>query len=214
MKTRIFIFFIFLASSLLAQVDTPEKIIQLINKTGYNIISVQLSPAGKNTWNKNILVSGVFEIDEKEIIRFTPENASQCKYDVKATKINGEAIIFNDLNLCHLLNVTLYFEDQTAYLRQNMIIENQTQFSFAELYVSPSEMEFWSNNLLHPIVLNQGEETRISFTPSTEDCFYDIQVKRLSGMDVIFQNLYLCKTFKVTLYYGEGRPYFSYWDFR
>jgi len=214
MRTLIIIFLAIFLSNLLAQDESQEKIIQLINKTEFNIISVQISPAGQNSWSKNILVSGVFEINEKEIIRYTPADPAQCMYDVKATKINEEAIIYKDVNLCHLLNITLYFEDQTAYLRQNIIIENQTRFTFDEMYVSSSDMDFWSDNVLGPIVLNQGEETSIAFIPAKEDCFYDLRVKRLSGVDVIFKGLYLCKTFKVTLYWGEGRPYFSFWDFR
>ena len=169
------ILFLFLVQNAISGMKKNEKIIQLINHTDFNIIRVQLSAAGQNQWGDNILVSGVFEKNEKEIIKLTPPDSGICLYDIKASKINGDPIIFKDLNLCHLLNISLYFEDNHAYLKQNIIIENHTDFNFDEIYISPSNMDFWSPNVLGSIVLNKEGEASISFTPSANDCFYDLR---------------------------------------
>ena len=193
---------------------SDQRIIQLINKTSFDIRMVQISPAGKNQWGDNVLGNSVFQPDDKKVIKFTLTDPKEHKYDIKATKINGDSIIFKNVNLFMLLNISLYFEDKNAYVRQNVIIENQTGFIFDELYISESNMDFWSNNLLGSIVLNDRDQTCISFKPSKNSCFYDLRAKRLSGLDVLFSDIDLCKTFKITLFWGEGVPYVSFWDFR
>jgi hypothetical protein len=193
---------------------SDQRIIQLINKTSFDIRMMQISPAEKNQWGDNVLENNVFQPDEKKVIRFTLKNPKECKYDIKATKINGDSIIFRDINLCTLLNISLYFEDKNSYVKQNIILENQTGFIFDELYVSESNLDFWSNNLLGSIVLDDRDQTCISFKPSKMNCFYDLRVKRLSGLDVLFRDINMCRTFKITLFWGEGVPYISFWDFR
>jgi len=187
------------------------KIIQLINRTGFDILSVQLSPAGKGQWGDNILLKNVFEKNQKEIIQLTQPDSAECEYDVKAVKINGDPIVFKNLNLCHLLNISLYFEDNHAYLKQNIVIENHTRFTFDQIYISQSHMDFWSPNVLGSIVLNEEDEASISFTPSANDCFYDLRAETIGGYNILFKDILMCRTFKVTLFWGDGVPYFSFW---
>lgn len=205
---------ILLAQSVWASSDENKKTIQLINRTKLDIISVHLSPAGKKQWGDNILVTGVFRKGESEVIEFTPENKDICEYDLKTIKVNGDSIVYNNLNLCHLLNVSLYFEDGKAYLKQNLVVENLTGFAISELYVSDSSFENWSFNVLGSIVLSDFDEASISFTPQRKGCLYDIRARRFSGVDVLFRNINLCRTYKITLFWGEGVPYYSLFDFR
>jgi len=219
MKSKNLLISLFLSSLFTIQLSAGEqhsnqRIIQLINKTSFDIRMVQISPAGKNQWGDDVLQDSVFQPDEKKVIKFTLNDPKEHKYDFKATKINGDSIIFKEVNLCMLLNISLYFENKNAYVRQNIIIENQTGFIFDELYISESNMDFWSNNLLGSIVLNDRDQANISFKPLKNSCFYDLRVKRLSGMDVLFTDIDMCKTFKITLFWGEGVPYVSFWDFR
>jgi hypothetical protein len=204
-------FAVFLTNPAISSEASNLKIIQLINRTGFDILSVQLSPAGENQWGDNILVSRVFEKNKKEVIKLTAPDSTVCDYDVKALKINGETIIFKNLNLCHLLNITLYFEDNQAFLKQNIIIENHTRFTFDEIYISEADMDFWSPNVLGSIILNDEDEAGIAFTPSANDCFYDLRAKTIGGLNLLFKGIVMCRTFKVTLFWGEGVPYFSFW---
>ena len=206
-----FIFALLFTGTAFSGESSNLKIIQLINRTGFEILSVQLSPAGKDQWGDNILTKQVFEKNQKEIIKLTIPDSAVCEYDVKATKINGKPVIFKNLNLCYLLNITLYFEDNQAYLKQNIIIENHTRFTFDEIYISEAHMDFWSANVLGSIVLNDEDEASISFTPSANDCFYDLRAQTIGGYNILFKDILLCRTFKVTLFWGEGVPYFSFW---
>jgi len=206
-----FVFALLLAGTAISGESSNLKIIQLINRTGFDILSVQLSPAGKTEWGENILLNKVFEKNKKEIIKLTQPDSAVCAYDVKAVKINGDPIIFKNLNLCHLLNISLYFEDNEAYLKQNIIIENHTRFSFDNIYISEAHMDFWSPNVLGSLVLNEDDEASISFTPSAHDCYYDLRAETIGGYNILFKDILMCRTFKVTLFWGEGVPYFSFW---
>jgi hypothetical protein len=213
MKTISFILLLGIFSTLFAGEGRTYKAIQLINRTSFDFIAVRLSPAGTHRWGDNILVTGVFQKGEQEKIRFVPADSTVCDYDIRAEKVNGDSIVFKSIDLCHLLDISLYYEDGTPYIRQNIIIENQSGFTFSEIYISESGMDFWSNNLLGSVVLNYGDETCIAFNPEKQDCMYDIRAKLLNGRDVIFRNIIMCKTFKITLFWGEGVPYVSFWDF-
>jgi len=214
LSISIFVLGLFAGNGVFAKETTIKKIIQLVNKTKVDIVSVQISPSGRKQWSNNILVTGVFKKDEHEVLTFTPQSKNVCEYDLKTVKVNGDSIIFNKLNLCHLLNVTLYFEDNTAYLKQNIIIENQTGFTFDEMYVSDTNTDLWSLNILGTVVLSDGDEAYISFTPREDNCIYDLRVRRFSGIDVLFENINMCYTYKVTLYWGEGVAYVSFFDFQ
>ena len=193
--------------------NSNEKIIQIVNKTKFDLISIQISPSEKKHYSENILVKGIFKKDEKKEIRLTPADPTICKYDIKATKVNGDSIIFKGADLCHLLNITLYFEDNQAYLKQNIIIENLTGFTIDELYVSQANINFWSANVLGTIALNDGNKSYISFIPAKKECLYDLKIRRLNGSKIIYPDINMCKTYKVTLYWGEGRPYIWFYGY-
>ena len=217
---RRFIYFLNIATCILffvraiySQDNSNEKIIQVVNKTKFDLVSFQISPAEQKQYSDNILVTGIFKKDEKEEIRFAPIDPKVRKYDIKVTKINGDSIIYKDLNLCHLLNITLYFEDNQAYLKQNIIIENLTGFTIDELYVSQSHLNFWSNNVLGTTALSEGNQSYISFVPAKKDCLYDLKIRRLDGSELIYPGINMCKTYKVTLYWGEGKPYVWFYGY-
>ena len=185
------------------------RVINIVNKTGTHITQVYVSPAGKSQWGDNLLQANVLENGQQEQMSFKPE-PKVCKYDIRAVKINGKEMIFKDLNLCHMLNVTLLWEDDKPCVVQNIILENRTGFTFSEVFISEADQGFWSPNLLGSAALLDGNDEPISFQPEKNMCFYDVKVTRLSGREVIYRNVDLCNLYRLRLYWGEGVPYYDY----
>jgi hypothetical protein len=93
-----------------------------------------------------------------------------------------------------------------AQVNQNFTIINKTGLAIDQLYVSPSEVEDWEEDVLGVDVLQNGEQADIHFSPKEERCQWDIKVVDGNGDSIIWTDIDLCKAQKVTLNYENGAP--------
>ena len=199
---------LFLAFTFQISAQQKERVIHIVNETGVPVKEIHLSAKGGGSWGDNLLKINVLADDESQTISFVPEKDA-CNYEIKLVRVNGEEMVFNNLNLCNLLNVTLIWEDGKPYVYQNCILENRTSFPIAEVYVSMAGSDIWGRNLLQSIVLTDYDTTFISFMPEKKTCFYDLKVVTLSGRSIYYKGISFCDLYKLTLWYDMGYPYYS-----
>ena len=82
-----------------ASVYSQATIIGLTNSSGMVITSVNLAPAGTNTWGMNINTAGNIAVDRS--IEFTQSiEKSSCVYDVRYTGEDGKYYYVQNVDLC------------------------------------------------------------------------------------------------------------------
>ena len=77
---------------------------------------------------------------------------------------------------------------------------NMTGKALVEIYVSPSNLDDWGDNLLTETqFLPHGNEVPIAFKRFTEgDCYYDVKVVAEDGSEGELNQVNLCETNTVT----------------
>lgn len=83
----------------------------LVNKTGYAINEVYISPAQKNNWGSDRLGQNQFLNGQSRTFRFG--DTRNCKQDIKVIFTDGDDIEWEDFNLCELNKITLKYNKKT-----------------------------------------------------------------------------------------------------
>lgn len=90
----------------------------LTNATGKEIKTIELSPAGANTWQPNkidteLRKDGAIKAAARSTIHFDKAD-KQCKYDVKATFADDTTQTWTNINVCDDSYVTLRYGQDGA----------------------------------------------------------------------------------------------------
>jgi len=85
----------------------------LVNKTGYTIDEVYVSPSSANNWLNDVLGQDVLGDGEKAKIKFHSSN-DICKYDLKVIYDDKEEVEWSDINLCEEEKITIHWNKKSG----------------------------------------------------------------------------------------------------
>lgn len=85
---------------------------KLVNKTGYQIDSVYVSEASSRSWGRDVMGRDSLAEDESVDISFS-RAAQACRWDLKVKYNDGDEATWQNLNLCNISRVTLFWNDKT-----------------------------------------------------------------------------------------------------
>lgn len=81
----------------------------LVNRTGYQIDEVYVSRTSARNWGHDVMGRDSLEDDHWVNITINaPEHA--CHWDLKVKYNDGDEAVWNDLNLCDINKVSLYWD--------------------------------------------------------------------------------------------------------
>ena len=84
----------------------------LVNKTGYAIREVYLSPAHKTKWGNDRLGSNTLDNNKQQLFKFADK--ASCKQDLMVVfDDDGSEVIWEDFDLCDLNKITLKYNRKT-----------------------------------------------------------------------------------------------------
>lgn len=186
-----------------------EVLFTLVNKTGFDFIDIYISPANQNQWSEDLTL-GLFNNYEQKDLKIKTKS-EVCSYDLKAVRLDSTELVFKDLNLCKMLIVTLLYEfDEPAFV-QDLIIENQTDYTFMEIYARDLPASPWGLNILGTNALTPREKAIISIKQGNgKTCSYDIKGILRNGREIIFRNVNICNQSHIVLLRYQGKPYSSF----
>ena len=81
----------------------------LVNRTGYGIDEVYLSPVKAKTWGDDVMGTDTLANGNKVTIEFA-HNATACKWDMKIVFEDGEEAVWEGFDLCKVSEITLKYE--------------------------------------------------------------------------------------------------------
>lgn len=100
------------ATCLATTAHAGDQDFKLVNKTGYQIDSVYVSEASRRAWGRDIMGRDALAEDESVDITFN-RNAQACRWDLKVRYNDGDEATWQNLNLCNISRVTLFWNDKT-----------------------------------------------------------------------------------------------------
>lgn len=79
---------------------------------------------------------------------------------------------------------------------------NSSSYTIVHLYVSPSDVDSWQEDVLGTDVLNPGDSVNVHFTSNdgSDTCVYDLRYDTDDGTPNYKYKVNLCSTSTVTLY--------------
>lgn len=86
----------------------------LHNETGVVISELYVSPHQSNDWEEDVLGQDVLLDGEEVDILFSPRTKPKL-WDIKVVDKDGDSIMWENLNLLEISEVTLYFKDGKAW---------------------------------------------------------------------------------------------------
>jgi hypothetical protein len=87
---------------------------RLINRTGYQVNEVYVSPSAVDSWGRDILGDGVMPSGTSRNITF-PRRTRACTFDLRVIYADGERGEIREINLCEVSNVTLTWNGRTRF---------------------------------------------------------------------------------------------------
>ena len=85
----------------------------LVNKTGYQIDDVYVSPTKADEWGKDIMGKDALADGEKVDITF-PHGGEKCKFDIKVKYNDGDSAEWGDVDLCEYNAITLHWDGKNT----------------------------------------------------------------------------------------------------
>jgi hypothetical protein len=111
MRTTIIAFSFALLTAFVGSVQAQEakQDFKLVNKTGYEIKEVYVSPSKSSDWEEDILGEGVLEDRGARNIHFH-RSAKSCHWDLKVVyTVDSSSAVWNDIDLCSVEKITIHY---------------------------------------------------------------------------------------------------------
>lgn len=84
----------------------------LVNRTGYTIREVYISPSHKNAWGRDRMGDGVLDQAKARLFKFSDKSA--CKQDIKVVFDDDDSeVVWEEFDLCELSKITLKYNRKT-----------------------------------------------------------------------------------------------------
>lgn len=84
----------------------------LVNRTGYALREVYVSPSNKNAWGRDRMGDNILENGKARLFKFSDK--SSCDQDLKVVFDDDESeVIWEDIDLCELNKITLRYNRKT-----------------------------------------------------------------------------------------------------
>ncbi|MFG1424395.1 hypothetical protein [Roseixanthobacter liquoris] len=81
----------------------------LVNKTGYDISHVYVSPVKSDDWEEDVLGKDVLEDGDAWTIKFS-RNTNACKWDLKVVYSDDDSsAVWKNIDLCSVAKITIRY---------------------------------------------------------------------------------------------------------
>jgi hypothetical protein len=90
--------------------DDAKQDFKLVNKTGYELKALYVSPSKSDDWGDDILGQDTLSDDQGVNVHFSPK-VHTCKWDLKVTySDDNSSAVWSDVDLCTVEKITIHYD--------------------------------------------------------------------------------------------------------
>jgi hypothetical protein len=89
--------------------------------------------------------------------------------------------------------------------KQGITLVNQTGFDIHEVYLAPHGGDDWEEDVMGKAILVAGQSVEIKFARTDQTKDWDLKVVDKDGKAIVWENLKLRETSRITLHYKDGK---------
>lgn len=87
---------------------------------------------------------------------------------------------------------------------QDFVLVNKTGYDISEVYISPSKVDDWEEDVLGDTILTDDESRLIRFKRAGKTCIWDLKVVYDDDdSSAVWDNIDLCRVHKITIRYNR-----------
>lgn len=178
--------------------------ISIINRTGYDLYYLYVSPETADSWGEDVLGDEVL-LDGGSFTVPLGKYSDLCRFDIKAIDSDDDSYIKWEYDVCDRSKVILtledlYLEEDEEGAPQDFAIRNETGFTIYHIYVSPDYADDWEEDLLGADeVLLTGDFFDVSFSGYGDQCIFDIKLVDDEGDSYTRWGVDICSAAQVTI---------------
>ena len=198
LKNKVYVILILLL--VFSAVWASAEDIVVINKTGYDIYYLYISPGDSDDWEEDVLSDTILE--DGGSIKLSVDSGS-CVVDIQAVDEDDDSYIKWDFDICERSKIVLtlddlYSEDYAGAI-QDFTILNDTGYDVHYIFISPDYSDDWEEDVLgDEEILPAGESYDVTFSGYGDHCSFDIRLVDEDGDSYTKWGVDLCSTY--TLY--------------
>ena len=149
----------------------------IVNRTGYTVYYVYVSPRASDTWGADLLGRDVLR--DGQSVRVPLPHSANNQYDIRLVDSDNDSYTKSNINVVPNQTVEFTFSDydgrSTPQTGQTITIVNRTGYTVYYAYVSPRASDTWGADLLGSDVLLNGQSVRVPL-PHSANNQYDIRL--------------------------------------
>lgn len=185
MKIKFFSLIMFIIA--LFQNFSQEAVI--INKTGFDLYNVYLTPSGMEEWSEDLQPFDVILSDQYKILDLSAFEGEYI-YDFRFIDVDGDEYIKKNVDINFHRKVVVSLDDlayimdtikNTSIESWSVFIRNNTGLTVTELYISPHNSNSWGTNLIQNDYMENKKTREISMDAGEEAIEYDIRMDSSDG---------------------------------
>jgi hypothetical protein len=96
-----------------APASASDEELTIVNRTGYVISEIYISPTRTDNWEEDIMGREVLGNGERVVVDFS-RSEDACLWDMLVIYEDEEEVSWDALNLCELATVVLNYNDRTG----------------------------------------------------------------------------------------------------
>lgn len=100
-----------------ASADEAKQDFTLVNKTGYELKELYVSPSKAEDWQEDVLGQATLDDGEKVKVHFSAKTHT-CKWDLKVVySEDSSSAVWSDINLCEVEKITIHYDRKNDVTR-------------------------------------------------------------------------------------------------
>ncbi|MBI9103316.1 MAG: hypothetical protein JEY99_12940 [Spirochaetales bacterium] len=185
--------------------------VTIINRTGYTIYYLKVSPGTADDWGDDWLGDDVLMDGDYISLDLTDRGFGKyCVFDIKAIDEDDDSYIQWDVDLCDRSKVILSMDDYvppddddddsgSGYetdcgYDQDVTISNDTGYNIWYVYISSSDSDSWGDDRLGDEVIMDGDVFDFCMPGYGSNCTFDIKIVDSDDDTYIKMGVDLCST--------------------
>jgi hypothetical protein len=184
--------------------------VRIVNKTGYTVYYVYLSPVSSESWGSDRLGSNVLQNNQSITISSLPLNSGN-QYDIRLIDEDNDTYTKRNVRLSANQSIEFSISDldrrtNTATSSNNerpsVRIVNKTGYTVYFVYISPTSSSRWGDDVLEDDILRNGQSVTVRLpSPLNITNRYDIQLEDSDGDTYTKKNVLITpnKTIEFTI---------------
>jgi V8-like Glu-specific endopeptidase len=161
--------------------------VKIVNKTGYTVYYVYLSPVSSESWGSDRLGASILQNGQTLTVSSLPLNSNN-QYDIRLVDEDNDSYTRRNVRLSQNQTIEFTVNDfdgrsttmGNSNEQSSVRIVNKTGYTVYYVYVSPTSTDKWEEDILGDDVLPNGQSVTVRY-PLNSTNRYDIRLEDSDG---------------------------------